>query len=213
MKTQIVCLANSYKEGGRCLAGIEIKNGNPVFQNGKPNWIRPVCQTAHNQVPTNLVEHIKLLDIIEIDILKNVPDSYQSENVLFDTNTIKVISTLPSQNIANLCSNGQPNLFGNKGKAVTDEATNSLNHSLTLVKVQNASIYEKTYQDKENSQVRILFTFNRNQYDLPVTDPVFLSSYKSNKNLLNNVNEVFLVISLGILHEGWHYKLVAGIIY
>lgn len=35
MQIQFVCLANSYKEGGRCVAGILLENGNPVMQNEK----------------------------------------------------------------------------------------------------------------------------------------------------------------------------------
>ncbi len=79
MKTTFVCLANSFKEGGRCIAGIEINGNNCILINNKPKWIRPISQsTEHGQVPTYLVSHIKLLDIVEIDIIKIVPDDYQS---------------------------------------------------------------------------------------------------------------------------------------
>jgi hypothetical protein len=40
MPTRFVCLANSFKEGGRCLAGIELdNNNNPIIENGHPKWI------------------------------------------------------------------------------------------------------------------------------------------------------------------------------
>ena len=39
MLTKFVCLANSFKEGGRCMAGIELDSeSNPVFEKGKPKW-------------------------------------------------------------------------------------------------------------------------------------------------------------------------------
>jgi len=85
MPTRFVCLANSFKEGGRCLAGIELdKNNNPIIANGRLKWVRPICNTPHGEVPTDLVAHIEVLDIIEIEVT-GYPDKedYQSENALF----------------------------------------------------------------------------------------------------------------------------------
>lgn len=213
MKTQFVCLANSYKEGGRCVAGIVLENGNPVMQNGKPKWIRPVCETAHGEVPTHLVSHINLLDIVEIDVTSNIPDSYQSENVLFDTNSITVKGTFPTNNLGNLCDNSQTSLFGNKGGAVTPENAQLLSNSLRMIKVGNSTVVEKLYADNPNPKLRLSFTFNGISYEIPITDPTFLNTYKSNKNLLSNSSDIFVVMSLGVLHQNWHSKLVAAIFY
>ena len=39
MPTRFVCLANSFKEGGRCFAGIELDaNNKPLLVNGHPKW-------------------------------------------------------------------------------------------------------------------------------------------------------------------------------
>jgi len=47
MPTRLVCLSNSNKLGGRCLAGIELDNqNNPVIIYGRPKWIRPICNTG-----------------------------------------------------------------------------------------------------------------------------------------------------------------------
>lgn len=212
MKKQFVCLANSYKGGGRCVAGIVLENGNPVMQDGIPKWIRPVCKTAHGEVPTRLVSHINLLDIVEIDVTSNVPDSYQTENVLFDTNAINVVGKFSLNNLSNLCDNSQTTLFGNKGSAVTPENAQLLSNSLRMIKVTNFTVVEITYEDNPNPKLRLSFTFNGNSYVIPITDPIFLNAYKSNKNLLSNSSDVFVVMSLGVLHENWHSKLVAGII-
>ncbi|MBL7785431.1 MAG: hypothetical protein JNM36_05970 [Chitinophagales bacterium] len=213
MKTQFVCLANSYKEGGRCVAGIVLENGSPVMQNGKPKWIRPVCETAHGEVPTHLVLHISLLDIVEIEVTSSVPDSYQSENVLFNTGAIKIVGKFSLSNLNNLCDNSQTTLFGNRGGAVTPENTRLLSNSLRMIKVVNFSVVEKVYTDNPNPKLRLSFTFSSNTYEIPITDPTFLDAYRANKNLLSNSSNVFLVISLGVLHQNWHSKLVAGIIY
>src|SRR5687767_10046766 len=96
MKTRFVCLANSFKEGGRCLAGIELDNkNNPKIEIGHPKWIRPICDTPHGEVPTYLVAHLEILDIVQIDII-GYPDErdYQSENVLFDQNSLNVMISM-----------------------------------------------------------------------------------------------------------------------
>lgn len=43
----MLCLANSYKHGGRCIAGIEVTLDNKGYSivrdvNGVPKWVRPV---------------------------------------------------------------------------------------------------------------------------------------------------------------------------
>lgn len=53
-KVRFVCLANSFKERGRCVAGIVLdENNNPTN-----TWIRPVSNSLHGELNTQLVEHI-----------------------------------------------------------------------------------------------------------------------------------------------------------
>lgn len=179
----------------------------------KPKWIRPVCQTAHGEIPSHLIFHIDLLDIVEIDVTSNVPDGYQSENVLFDIDTIKVLGKFSINSIEGLCDNSQDALFGNRGGAVTPENAKLLSTSLRMLEVTNFSVIEKKYEDNPNPKLRLSFTFNGSSYEIPITDPTFLSAYKLNKGLLLNSADVFVVMSLGVLHQNWHSKLVAGMFY
>ena len=86
MLTLFVCLANSHTEGGRCLAGIELDSkDNPLFENGRRKWIRPVCtDTPHGEIPTDLISSINLLDIVEIEVTGRPEKNYQSDNVFFN---------------------------------------------------------------------------------------------------------------------------------
>lgn len=76
MKRKIICLANSRKYYGRCIAGKEV--------NGL-DWIRPISSRDNEEL---LLSHIKysngaevgLLDIIEVDLTKSKPAQYQPEN-------------------------------------------------------------------------------------------------------------------------------------
>lgn len=82
-----------------------------------------------------------------------------------------------------------------------------------MIEVRKPGFYKRTYNDSEKTQLRTVFVFNGHEYDLPVTDPVFIDFYKRDQLLTARAKSIFLVLSLGILHEGFHYKLAAGIIY
>lgn len=213
---RIVCLANSFKEGGRCLAGIEIHVDNtPVIENDRPKWIRPVCATEQEEVPTHVVAHMNLLDIIEFDQTEAVGQGHQSENIRFREDSLSVIGNLKKQALANMTDNDCFNrVFGNKGKAVSEEAIEHLNHSLMLISISDFEIDEKVYDDNpDHPQIRFAFRYRGNLYDLPVTDPVFLHRLKTNSNLLEDKEQIYLVLSLGGVYNDWYYKLIAGIIY
>ncbi len=82
-----------------------------------------------------------------------------------------------------------------------------------FIKVSSFEVIEKTYDDNPNkSQIRLVFSFNGNQYDLPVTDPVFLHRYQTNPDFLENYNQLYVSLSLAVEWKGWYYKLIAGII-
>lgn len=127
MRTLFVCLANSKKYRGRCIAGIELIREidgtfSPVKEHGKTKWLRPVSNAEHGEVDTNIVKHIKLHDLIEMDILEYCPKGYQSENVLFDPNSLKVVGNLsPNPSILDKLTDNPDTLLGNKGKAVPEE--------------------------------------------------------------------------------------------
>ncbi len=212
MKTQFICLANSYKEGGRCIAGIELQDGKPVFEYGKPKWIRPVsAETPHGEVPSHLSTDLKLLDVVEIEVTNSTPQGFQKENVLFVQSNIKIKTTFESRNLDSLCSQLQTSLFGNKGKAVSETEIGLLDESLTLIMVDS---FRLTANPGTPEKPRIQFVYNNYNYpDLPITDPAFIQKYRANKNLLDSVSKLYLCLSLAIVQNGWHSKLVAGVIW
>lgn len=125
----------------------------------------------------------------------------------------KIKGVFPVQNLEILCDQYQRHLFGNDKKSVTEEESEHLGESLTLIKVTDFQTFVKpNVYNPDKPHVRLLFSFNENKYDLPVTDPVFLREIHFDKEFLKNAPELYLCLSLGILHEGLHYKLVAGII-
>lgn len=72
--SEIVCLANSRKQGKRCIAGIELSTG---------KWVRPVFDTEDGAIPLSLStiegKSIEPLDIIDIP-LSDQHKGYEVEN-------------------------------------------------------------------------------------------------------------------------------------
>src|SRR5690554_138633 len=133
---RILCLANSFKEGGRCLAGIQLdENNRPIMSGSRPVWIRPTCNTEHGQVPTYLCSNISTLDIFEIGNPEINGTGYQSENTSFNQNSLRVIGSVNKNVLDDLCDNNSLRIiFGNRGKAVPEDTIQRINHSLMLVK-------------------------------------------------------------------------------
>lgn len=211
---KIVCLANSYKEGGRCIAGIQLsENNQPVFSNGLPVWIRPISRHVCGEIDTRLVSGIKIFDVLNIDVTGTPPvNDCQTENRYYNENTLRVMGSMPKLNFDLLCDNRSP-VFGNRGKALRSDMIRTISHSLVLIKTVRFNVFERRYEDNPgNVQIRLKFLFNNINYDFPITDPEFLDKYKVNKNIFENVNTLYLVLSLGICWMNWHYKLVTTII-
>jgi hypothetical protein len=215
MLTRFVCLANSFKEGGKCLAGIELDaNDNPVIVNGRPKWIRPVCHTKHGEVPNHIAAPFQILDIVELDVTEPRPDHHQSENVLFNEDSIHSIGGFSRGKLRALCEN--PNyIFSTPHPSLTEEAIKDLAYSLLLIKPDKFEVVQKMYEDSfEKPKQRLVFHFNGFDYNFSITDPVFLRNHQRSAHFIKRLREVALCLSVGIRFSktGRHYKLVAGVI-
>lgn len=210
----IICLANSYKNGGRCLAGIEVRkslNGYNVITNndGSPKWVRPVMRNDKQGIPENMVGTFGIFDILDIEVIEEVPSGAHSENVLFRS-IIKVGHY--NGNLEVLCDESHALIFGNRGKAVPSENFCDVDYSLMFLKPESLFI-ETQSDDFGHEKYRMKFSYRGNRYDFPLTDPKYISM------LQNGIcedgeryNEIYLTISLGVNYNDWHYKLVAGVI-
>ena len=214
MLIRFVCLANSFKEGGRCLAGIELDNSNnPKFENGRPKWVRPICNTIHGEVHTYLVAHVHLLDIVEINVTGYpLEKTHQTENVLFREVSMNVLGRFKAHDLYELCDNRNM-IFGNTGKAVSEDDIVALSYSLLLISVDRFEVVEKMYAQKaERMKLRLLFTYKGTEYDLPITDPIFINNYQRDPVFTQGIANAYLCLSLAIPFNDWYYKLVPGII-
>jgi len=219
MKKTFIYLANSKKYGERCIAGVEIANFDGasysiVINDSQPKWIRPVSKGRHGAVSAKVVGKVKLLDIVEIDVISECPRGYQSENAFFDEASLKIAGQLEwtKKNVARFRSRGSKPLFGNNERAVHVHAINQLTYSLVLINPDSVKFKQVTYPNG-NSQVRASFVFQSVRYDLPITDLDFCSKFYEKPGEFNSYSDFFLTISLGVEFNSFHYKLVAAVFY
>lgn len=217
MDKYFICLANSYKRGGRCVAGVEIvfdANGGlkPVYDDdGRPRWIRPIATTTYGEIPNYVAEGIKLLSIVKLYNVVPCPNKPHTENVYYSKIEKCEFDLSNDVNIINhLFDNTHQSIFHNRGRAVSVEMSMGINYSLMLIHAENAYAYID--ENREKSKNRMSFSYYGADYDFPITDPIFLEEFKKEPECYANIPDVYLTISLGLEFEGWHHKLVAGVI-
>ena len=209
MKIRIVCLANSFKTSGRCLAGIQLDSANkPLFDQSRPKWIRPTCNFGQTEVPTSSAEPFELLDVIEFEAGIARPEGHQSENVHFDLKSLRKVGEFPHDDLGHICDNSNM-LFGNIDTAVSEEEGKVLKYSLMLIRVSQFGLKQvPSFNPLGNPKTRGVFRHSNTIYDLPVTDPNY--QVKNNCNL--KIDQGYLCLSLGMLFSNRYYKLIAGVL-
>ena len=217
MEKYFICLANSYKYGGRCIAGIEVvpqsdgSLGIVRHDDGRPRWIRPVSMSANGEIPNHLVESFKIFSLVKLTDVEPCPDNAHTEDVHCTRMEICPFELSPTKDFLNqLIDTQHQAVFYFRGKSIPTTIIDRLDYSLMLIHPDNACAY--CDEGRENSKYRMKFTYNGSNYDFPITDPVFLEQFKKSPDSYADLDGVYLVLSLGIAFEGFHYKLVATVL-
>lgn len=216
-----VCLANSRKLSGRCIAGRELVDGQPG------GWLRPVSDREHEEVSEYERQYEdgsdpKILDVIGIPLISPQPKLYQTENWLLDPKYYWRKQATFSWNdlnlladpIGDLWSTGSSTYNGQNDRISLAEA-NALQSSLRLIALQNLTISVfapgEAFGDAKR-RVQARFSHNHKNYKLWITDPKYERHYLQMANGNYMVGPRYITISIGEPHEGYCYKLVAAII-
>ena len=217
MEKYFICLANSYKHGGRCIAGIEVvpqsdgSLGIVRHDDGRPRWIRPVSMSANGEIPNHLAESFKIFSLVKLTDVEPCPDNAHTEDVHCTRMEICPFELSPTKDFLNqLIDTQHQAVFYFRGKSIPTTIIDRLDYSLMLIHPDNACAY--CDEGRENSKYRMKFTYNGSNYDFPITDPVFLEQFKKSPDSYIDLDGVYLVLSLGIAFEGFHYKLVATVV-
>ena len=218
---RIVCLANSRKLHGRCVAGREWTDGRAG------QWVRPVSDREHQDVSEYERQYEdgsdpRVLDIIDVPVLDPKPEIYQTENWLLDPEyyweKVGRLSwfDLPvlADPVAPLWLDGHSTYHGLNDKIPLDVA-GSIGDSLKLIHVDklDLSVF-KPGEAFGNTKRRVQgrFKYAGNRHYLWVTDPVYERQYLAKLDGDYQIGACFLTVSLGEPYGGACYKLIASII-
>jgi hypothetical protein len=218
---RIVCLANSRKLNGRCVAGIELS------QDARVRWIRPISAREHEEVSEYERQYEdgsdpRLLDVMDIPVLEPRPKNYQQENWLLDPNRYWRKAGRASwhdlqrfvDHVTPLWINGESTYNGLNDRIPLAQAGN-IDSSLRLLRVDRLALSVfKPGEAFGNPKRRVQGRFRHVgvDYHLWVTDPVYERGYLAKADGDYELGEGFLTISLGEPHNDACYKLIAAII-
>jgi len=208
---RIICLANSYKHGGRCIAGIDPETG---------AWIRPVPDTRERAITWPMMtidgEIPQLLDVIEIPLEDFGPDDgCQPENRLLKPGKWKKVGRITAKELLGYCEDDTV-ILHNHQEYVSPEffTTHPKSEWRSLQLVHNTNVGFNPAYDPKNW--RAWFRDGRGHtLDLPLTDPVMSDRLRNGEKV---GMDCILMISLGTpwkpkdRDQALCYKIVAGVV-
>ena len=218
---RIVCLANSRKLGGRCIAGRK------VIGETYGEWIRPVSTRSDHEISKcdRRYENGKLatvLEIFDIPITQTAPVAPQVENAIIDSevfwervgkiNWSDLEELIEAQN-GPLWMNGDSTYHGLNDKILLSDAV-KLGSSLQLVRPDSLKIivrHESGFNKPGKRRVRAYFNIAGYNYLLQVTDPVVEDEYLTKENGTYPIEESILCLSLSEPFNEYVFKLVAAV--
>ncbi len=221
----IVCLANSRKISGRCIAGKEI------IDIGYGEWIRPVSGRPTGEISEyerrfENGEHPQTLDVITIPLIKHFPHHYQQENHLIDDGYYwKKERTVEWDELGSIADRAPNEIWVNGHSSyngindrIPENIAISLKSSLLLVQPDTLAISvnsEGAELEDRKRKVRAIFSLNGHQYKLAVTDPKIESIYlkKEDGRYSIDASKVYMCVSIGEPYNDYCYKLVASILH
>lgn len=211
-----ICLANSYKRGGRCIAGVEIDYKTldewsiVKRPDGIPRWIRPIAQTQYGEIPETLAIPLGYFTIIKLTDTVASPHNMHTEDTTY-SNMVSVGNIKPTKEIVErLLDTVHDFPFGNQDRTLSADYRGCDNYSLMLIYVEKAMAFEE--DDMGKSRVCMEFSHKGHSYTLPVTDPSFLEWFRYVGEKKIGLQNIYLTLSLGLEYEGMHHKLVASVI-
>lgn len=219
---RVVCLANSRKHSGRCVATKELKASGEAG-----SWVRPVSDRPSQEVSEHERQYQdgsdpQILDIIKIPLKNRAPKTYQSENWLLDPDhywervgranwkDLEALADDPEELWINTSST-----YSGLRDRVSEVGADGLDGSLYLLHIEDLKLRvfaPGAAFDNPKRRVQANFQHRGVSYRLWVTDPVIERAYLARPDGDYQLGECFETVSLGEPHKGDCYKLVAAVI-
>lgn len=214
-----ICLANSRKLGGRCVAALRV--------DGK-GWIRPTGSSAQGELDLDdcLLDDgsdAALFDVIRFHLGNPAPDHIQPENIEDGSKRWELVERPADPQYAEVIRRALvtgPELIRGKKDRVAEEAFRGMaaTASLALIKPSIKGWHVGT-SARGRPQLRCEFAFSGTIYDLVVTDPLREQaafalgegSYDTTDLCEAPADRILFTVSMGEPFNGDCYKLIAGV--
>lgn len=206
-KVRMAVLTKSAKNGGYCVAGINMRNG---------KWERIVTddEESHGAVfDSDLMSKdgrpVSELDIIDVPIVNFLKDDTQPENILLSKDEpIEIIGKTTLEEVLKIHPvSTRKTILGNHYQFLLPEEINKINHSLDLIEVSNFGVY-RTENSSGKLKTKAEFVYNNRKYwNMSITDLCALENYEE----YAEIDKAILVMSYGSEYNGRYYKYVAAI--
>lgn len=221
----IVCLANSRKLTGRCVAGKEW-DGRTLHE-----WCRPVSARDRGELTAERWyarswRDPRLLDLIELALLNPHPSGCQTENHLIDAGvrwkfrgrlTPQSLHAALDDRTGPLWVNGE-STSGGLNDRVAAQVAEQQTYSLVLVQPEQMLIKvatEGSQPAQARRRVRGWFSLGGYDYGLSITDPILEKPTLLHEDgFSTGLRRPILCISLSekFVSQNACYKLIAGVI-
>jgi hypothetical protein len=172
-RARIICLANSWKRGARCIAGIELATG---------RWVRPVTDSDDGGVPDHIRKLRKrepaILDILDIPLAHTGPDfGFECENRLILPGRWYLSGHAQPADLRRYVSD-EPHLLHNAAPWVALPYMHSLPHAArhTLQLVETTAMRtqrSRRRQGHDTVWIGTLITTTGQRLQANITDPAF----------------------------------------
>lgn len=221
-QAQIVCLANSRKPHGKCIAG-KIWGGE-----NHGTWIRPVSNRQQDSISDverayQPGQFAQLRDLLSITFSNAHGHVFQQENHVIQHPPVWVkngevsiadLADLVDTPLA-LWENNHHSYSGCNDKVPAEILTRHRS-SLYLIRPQNIRVRvsaEGAYRGDATLKARATFSYNRINYSLIITDHD-VERYYQQQGAGDYVPEgiSYFTVSLGDVSNGFAYKLVAAVL-
>ena len=185
MDKYFICLANSLKRGGRCIAGVEVEIDESdhwkVVRSplGLPQWIRPIdANTEFGEILDIEAQPIHLFSVVRLTEVEPYPHDAHAEDVHFFR--MEVIGNIqPSYPaLSELTDTLHEALFYDGEQAISVARFANGDYSLMLIHASDIRILPDT--TKKRAKFRMAFEYQGHSYNLPLTDPLFLQYLEQN---------------------------------
>ena len=217
MDAYFVCLANSLKRGGRCIAGVEVtiddsRNWTVVRKaDGSPKWIRPIDETTEfGEIRIGEAQFIPLLSVVRLKSIVPIPNQSHTEDVHYTM--MQVVGKVKASNevLRQFVDNIHQVVFYGTDRAIDIPTYAAGDHSLMFVRADEAEIVVDVREDK--TRYRMLMGYHGITYDLSVTDPYYIELLNEKQVNIGKQSDVYVTLSLGLVYEERHHKLIAAVI-